>query len=201
MFAERPYQEQARNNVICDLNAGKNPLAIMATGTGKTHVVSHVADWFTSEDRGNVLFLAHRKELIKQAKKKLQEICLCPVHEEMAEKRTTPWQVLHSRQRCVVVASKDTMKGRRLDKWPEHAFGLIITDECFPAGTLVDGRPIETIQVGEAVSAYNTATGAVEQRKVKQLSAVSQRVCCESRQVIAKWFALSAIRFGRNADG
>lgn len=129
MFIERPYQEQARVSVVDHLNAKKNPLVVMATGTGKTHVLSHVADWFTAEDRGNVLFLAHRKELIRQAKRKLESICLCPVHEEMAERHTTPWQVLHARQRCVVVASKDTLKGRRLEKWPPQAFHLIITDE------------------------------------------------------------------------
>jgi hypothetical protein len=44
----------------------------------------------------------------------------------------------------------------------------IVIDEahCFPAGTMVDGRPIETIKVGDFVNSFNHGTGLIEMRKV-----------------------------------
>ena len=37
---------------------------------------------------------------------------------------------------------------------------------CFPAGTLVDGRPIETLREGDLVNSFNHATGKIELRPV-----------------------------------
>jgi len=42
----------------------------------------------------------------------------------------------------------------------------VTCDECFPAGTLVDNRPIETVRVGETVRAFNPATRAFSLQKV-----------------------------------
>ena len=44
----------------------------------------------------------------------------------------------------------------------------LVIDEahCFPAGTLVDGVPIENIKVGDSVRSFNHATGLVELRQV-----------------------------------
>ncbi len=42
----------------------------------------------------------------------------------------------------------------------------IIWDECFPAGTLVDGRQIETLRVGDTVTAFDDRTGRTPQRKI-----------------------------------
>jgi hypothetical protein len=47
--------------------------------------------------------------------------------------------------------------------------GVFIVDECFPAGTLVDGSPIETIRVGDAVSAVDHLSGRVVRRKVARV--------------------------------
>lgn len=47
--------------------------------------------------------------------------------------------------------------------------GAIVVDECFPAGTLVDGRPIEEIKVGDTVSAFDEKTGQMEPREVTRL--------------------------------
>lgn len=47
----------------------------------------------------------------------------------------------------------------------------IILDEahCFPAGTLVDGRPIEQISVGDFVRSLNHETGKVEMKRVSDV--------------------------------
>lgn len=47
----------------------------------------------------------------------------------------------------------------------EH-FGVIIADECFPAGTLIDGRPIETLVVGDLVTAFDPRTQSFRKRQV-----------------------------------
>ena len=65
----------------------------------------------------------------------------------------------------IVVASVDSMINR-LDRYKPDTFRMVVVDECFPAGTLVDGRPIEQIQVGDLVRSYNDATGTIELRPV-----------------------------------
>lgn len=44
--------------------------------------------------------------------------------------------------------------------------GVFIVDECFPAGTLVDERPIETILAGDEVSCVDHTTGRLSRRRV-----------------------------------
>ena len=38
---------------------------------------------------------------------------------------------------------------------------LLVVDECFPAGTLVDGRPIESVRVWDEVTAFDERTGRI----------------------------------------
>lgn len=45
---------------------------------------------------------------------------------------------------------------------------VIVLDECFPAGTLIDGCPIESIRVGDYVSAP-AIDGTIEQRRVNRI--------------------------------
>lgn len=49
-----------------------------------------------------------------------------------------------------------------------NTFHAIMFDECFVAGTLVDGRPIETLRVGDKVWSVNSA-GEVEQKSIIRL--------------------------------
>ena len=81
------------------------------------------------------------------------------------------------------IAMKQTLVARREDpevwRFVEEAEGVIL-DECFPAGTLVDGRAIETIQVGDPITCYNEQTGGVERgfvvRRMVRLPAQSPLV-------------------------
>jgi Rad3-related DNA helicase len=68
--------------------------------------------------------------------------------------------------------------------------GAVIVDECFPAGTPVDGRPIEEIKVGDEVSAFNEETGQMESRRVTRLyrNPVGEQlveVTVEGRRILA----------------
>lgn len=68
------------------------------------------------------------------------------------------------------VASVDTLPGRApaLSAWIKQVT-IGFTDECFPAGTLVDGVPIEHIRVGDMVTAFDEHTGKFSKRKVMRV--------------------------------
>ncbi len=75
----------------------------------------------------------------------------------------------------VTIASVQMLVARRtkniVSAKPEYKalagmFGLVIFDECFPAGTLVDGRPIETLKPGDMVTAFNEGTGDFQPQRV-----------------------------------
>jgi len=90
-----------------------------------------------------------------------------------------------------IVSSVQTLKGARLDRFVaayKSQVCLIITDECFPAGTKVDGRNIENIQVGDKVRCYNHDTLCVENRSVVRLfknqAASLVRVTLSDKRVI-----------------
>lgn len=49
------------------------------------------------------------------------------------------------------------------------AYDLVILDECFPSGTLIDSIPIERVKIGDYVTAYDHKRSALVQRKVKRI--------------------------------
>lgn len=162
----RPYQAECLD-IIDHLDPGAY-LVQMATGLGKTFVFSHI------KRKGRVLVLAHREELVHQPAPYYD----CPVGFEMASE--------HSHGEEVVIASVQSLF-RRLNQFQPDDFDMIITDECFPAGTFVDGRRIEDIKVGDYVTAYNHETERMEQRMVTHvfkreapdhMVRLNRAVCC-----------------------
>ena len=75
-IANRPYQLEAVKKV-CESFEGKHrrALIVMATGTGKTRTAISLVDVLTSKNWvQNVLFLADRTELVKQAEKNFKKL-------------------------------------------------------------------------------------------------------------------------------
>src|SRR6478609_4360044 len=65
----RPYQREAIEAVLAARRAGKRRLVVcLPTGAGKTVIFSHLAQMANKQ----VLVLAHREELLGQAKDKLE---------------------------------------------------------------------------------------------------------------------------------
>lgn len=162
----RPYQLEAVGAIGDHLERHRSTLAVMPTGTGKTVVFAKVAE--AHRPRGRVLVLAHREELILQAQDKIREWTDLTVEIEMADQRADLAGGLFSRGPDVVVASKDSI-AHRLDRYPRDAFGLVIVDECFPAGTMIGDRRIENIRVGDVVPSYDEETGQLVHRRVVRL--------------------------------
>ena len=141
-------------------------LAVAPTGAGKTTLFGH---WVLAEVArgGRCLVIAHRTELIAQARARLiaQGLPAGDVGVVMGDGRlVVDGRVMQCARPLapVQVCSIDTLRRRQLPR----GVTLVVIDECFPAGTLVDGRPIESIATGDEVRSFNHATGRVEMRRV-----------------------------------
>lgn len=69
----RPYQLELFRACIARLDLGRAVMMQLPTGAGKTVVFSQVAQHFAGQDK-KVLVIAHREELICQARQKLKEV-------------------------------------------------------------------------------------------------------------------------------
>lgn len=118
-YGLRWYQQEAKEAVEARLQTCRSTLAVMATGTGKTRLFGAVAsDW-----DGNVLVLAHRDELVHQARRDLEAITGEVVEIEQAD-------LTASLSARIVVGSTDTVKQqKRLDRFGKDRFQLVIPDE------------------------------------------------------------------------
>lgn len=116
----RGYQVTAGANTLTAFEAVRSVLLVMATGCGKTVVFL----WVAAKFPGNVLIVAHRKELIYQAAARAREFLHEEVGVEMGNER-------FQGSPRIIVASKDSLHQDRLDslgrRWTP---GLIIVDEA-----------------------------------------------------------------------
>lgn len=120
----RPYQSEAFGRILAELKLVRATLLILATGLGKTVTFAAVAQYVVSRAR-RVLVLAHRAELLEQAAATLQRFGLT-VGIEQGERRAGD-------DVQVVVASVQSLQGKRLERFAPDAFGLVIIDECHHA--------------------------------------------------------------------
>jgi superfamily II DNA or RNA helicase len=131
----RDYQGWAINGngefpgVLPALETHKSALVVMATGMGKTVVISKVANDWT---RGNVLCLAHRIELVDQMADTLAgELGYRPSVEQGV--RGLDPSTLFAAGHVVVGSIQSMITENRLRKFRDHPFGLIIIDEAHRA--------------------------------------------------------------------
>ncbi|MCA8941125.1 MAG: DEAD/DEAH box helicase [Planctomycetes bacterium] len=120
----RPYQQQALEAVReCYRQGHRSALVVMPTGTGKTVLFAEISRLA----KGPVLVVAHRQELVDQARDKIAAWCDDVVAVEMAEQRglTAP----QGRRPKITVASVQTLQ-RRLTRVPRDAFKIVVIDEA-----------------------------------------------------------------------
>lgn len=121
----RQYQKDAAAASIEALDAGEKPLLIMATGTGKTIVFSEIVRQYIQQNR-KALILAHREELIDQAQNKIGAHTGHTATKEMASDYC-------DKRSLVVVGSVPTLRKKRLDRFSQNHFDLIVVDEAHHA--------------------------------------------------------------------
>lgn len=131
----RPYQQQAIDSAKEFFDGGgRSSLIVCPTGTGKTVIFAHLADHFVG--KGRVMVLAHREELLDQAKEKLNRIVGYDVSVERAEN----WSNEGMFKSRVVVSSVQTQNagtkkrnGGRMMRFNPNEFSLLIIDEAHHA--------------------------------------------------------------------
>jgi superfamily II DNA or RNA helicase len=122
-LSPRIYQAEAIDAAREKLRNHRSTLIVLPTGTGKTCVFA-MASRMCAEKGGRTLILAHREELINQAASVLERVGLAPGIER-AESYARSLYNPHS-----VVATVQTLRGKRLESWPRDYFKLIVVDEA-----------------------------------------------------------------------
>ncbi len=170
----RSYQQEAEQRCYAAWHAGaRNVIVVMPTGAGKTVTLANIMRRMTAPS----IAIAHRQELVSQISLALARygvrhriigsantIRSC-VQLHVIELGTSYYNATAP----VAVASVDTLVRRDASDPLFRQTRLWVCDECFPAGTLIDGRPIETLRVGDMTTAFNETTGMFEQRRIVQL--------------------------------
>lgn len=141
----RPYQHNACGSIAGAFGKYSSVLAVLATGLGKTVIFTHVAnDW----KNGRVLILAHREELIGQAKEKVSALVGGDVAVEMGENRS---QESGFYRRKVVLASVQTLsRPERCERFDPSGFGLVVIDEAHHAVANTYRRVIDHFRQNES---------------------------------------------------
>jgi superfamily II DNA or RNA helicase len=158
----RDFQAEAIDKIRRKLwNQVNRQIVRHATGLGKSPVMAALPDQLGFKNR--MMVVTNRRGLVNQLAGTMRE--WNPgrtVGIEMGDQRSDGAQI--------VVASIQTIgdegSKRLLQFVPEEFDGLCI-DECFPAGTLVDGKPIEHYTVGDSVCAYKA--GRVAQKTIQTI--------------------------------
>ena len=146
-----------------------NVMAVLPTGGGKTVCFGTIL----REHNGASCAIAHRSELVGQmsttlAKLQVRHRIIAPVgtiRDIVTRHMHETGRSWHDPMALAAVAGVDTLTKRDLGSWAEQVT-LWVIDECFPAGTLVDGRPIQDLRVGDTVTAFDEKTGGFEKRRV-----------------------------------
>lgn len=139
----RDYQTEIIQKTYQAMASGsKRPLVVLPTGGGKTVCFAWMAN-AAQQKKSVVWFLVHRRELYEQTEATFERFGI-PTDE--------------------IYIGMVGQVARNASLFPRP--DLIIFDECFPAGTLVDGKPIESYKIGDVVQSLNHKSGEVEKKKV-----------------------------------
>jgi superfamily II DNA or RNA helicase len=118
----RPYQEHSINSVLTKWKEFDRLLGVAPTGSGKTIKFAHIAN--ARAQTGRVLIMAHRDELIDQARDKLFKACELLTSKEKASDYADP-------DAGVVVGSVQTLaRNSRLQRFATDHFRTVIVDEA-----------------------------------------------------------------------
>lgn len=128
----RPYQTTIVDSVYSSWQECRSTLVVAPTGTGKTIIFAACIHRMQPK---RTLVLAHRQELIWQARDKIQKVTGLQVDVEMGEyKSATEGDLLRPKSNVVVATIQTLISGGdgagRIGKFSPDDFGLLIVDEA-----------------------------------------------------------------------
>lgn len=128
MIQLRDYQSRAVESVIREWESVRSTLFVAATGTGKTTVFTEI---ICRMRPARTLILAHREELIFQAKRRIQEQGELECQIEMADQSASTHFLFKSPVIAATVQTLISGRGdyRRMQRFNPHDFGLLVIDE------------------------------------------------------------------------
>lgn len=127
----RPYQIAAIECIEREWAEGRRSTClVLATGLGKTTVFAEIIRRNYEATKRRALVLAHRIELVQQAAERIGSLHLeCEL--ESGDAHASRLGSMFGS--VAVVATVQTLRGRRLAKWPRDSFDLIVVDEAHRA--------------------------------------------------------------------
>jgi len=181
MITLRPHQVGAIAAVDAALSQTyKAIMCVLPTGSGKSLTLAEYARRCYQRREPCVIF-AHRDVLISQLSEALCKmqvphtfVCSDKARRDITNNNLelfgdSYWEPTSP----VIVSSTPTFNARIRDGKlnPQFLESVLwwLQDECFPAGTLVDGKPIESIVPGDMVTSFNEHTGEFEKKKVVRM--------------------------------
>lgn len=157
MVILRPDQRAAVEALYAHLRAGTRRVLVQApTGWGKGVIAAELLRRCEAQGR-RAVFVSHLSDINRDIAARARRYGCQRVGVMMGaapEGDADP---------SVVVATVQTLFARRAER-PQA--DLLIWDECFPAGTLVGGIPIELVNVGTLLPSYDAQCDALVARRV-----------------------------------
>lgn len=128
----RDYQQQAKEAIFKEWEEHSSTLIVCPTGSDKTQIFASV---IKQVHPGRSIVIAHREELIWQARNRIEQVSGLSCEVEMAELSATT--SLFSRT-PVVIATVQTLNtgtaaGRRMGRFRPEDFSLVVVDEAHHA--------------------------------------------------------------------
>ncbi len=130
MIQARPYQRAAIDGIHDAFEGSASTLLVMATGLGKTICFCDVADQYMRD--GKVMVLAHRAELIYQARNQMLMVTGKEPAIEMGEKRHDGNGIWDAPAIISTIQTQISRRGDgyRMNKFDPQDFSLLIIDEA-----------------------------------------------------------------------
>ncbi len=145
----------------------RRPAVVLPCSSGKTVIFSHLIAEYVRGTGRRALVLINRDELADQTLDAVRGVA----PDLDAGKIKAGDDDIRARVMVASVQtlSRDNRLARLLRAAETDPVGMVITDECFPAGTLVGGTPIEDLRPGDVVPTWNEDTGREEPRPVRHV--------------------------------
>lgn len=125
----RDYQRKAYDSIIEQYDNNKSTLAVMATGTGKTVLFAHLIKHFA--ERGRVMVITHREELLQQAARTIRNVTGIESDIEKADQWADA--TMFDKTRCIIASVQSLSSGARgaarLERFNPSEFSLVVCDE------------------------------------------------------------------------